>query len=162
MQPMWVPDQPTPRKGILFLRVLQKNTPCASKRLLRSQAGGSDAVLGTSHRPSHPDFMAKGCRIVVARVGCRSGAGLAPPGVPTSSSLSLSGDHDASRRQTGGKTRFSQGVMAQTGEQPPCPVKNDSKMLAGQPAPRGHGDAKTCGRWRRRGGFREPGFEQDW
>lgn len=36
-------------------------------RLFGSQAGGSNAVLGTVQWTGQPDFIAKGCRIAVAR-----------------------------------------------------------------------------------------------
>lgn len=43
-----------------------KKMPYTSTRLFGSQAGRHDAVLGSLHWPGHPDFIAEGCRILVA------------------------------------------------------------------------------------------------
>lgn len=69
------------REGCPLPATLQKTMPYASTRLFGSHAGGSGAVPGTSHWPGHPDFIAKGCRLAVARFISPADAAVAASGV---------------------------------------------------------------------------------
>lgn len=85
---MWVLDQPTlPHSvqirvgGVTFTCNSAKKMLYAPTRPFGSQAGGSDAVLGTLHWPGHPDFIAKGSRIAVGRFIPPADAAVAVSGV---------------------------------------------------------------------------------